>query len=144
MDEDEALERIKRRKLREMFKRQAFKEGAETPRVPRASPLSKPIDISDTTFATTVQGHPLVVVDCWAPWCGPCHIVSPILEDMAKDYAGTILFSKLNVDENPRVAMQYQIMSIPTLLVFKGGRLVDRIIGAMPRPMLEQKIRPHL
>ena len=106
--------------------------------------MTKPLDISDMTFASTVQSHSLVVVDCWAPWCGPCRIVSPILEDMAKDYAGTILFSKLNVDENPRVAMQYQIMSIPTLLVFKGGRLVDRIIGAMPRPMLEQKIRPHL
>ncbi len=144
MDEDEVLERIKRQKIREMFKRQALKEGTETSRVPRASALDRPVDISDTTFTSTVQSHPLVVVDCWAPWCGPCRIVAPILEAMAKDYAGTILFSKLNVDENPRVAMQYQIMSIPTLLVFKDGRLVDRIVGALPRPMLEQKILPHI
>lgn len=144
MDEDEALERIKRQKLREMFKSQALKEGAEIPRATRVSALNKPIDVSDATFTTVVQSHPLVVVDCWAPWCGPCRIVAPILEDLAKDYAGKILFSKLNVDENPRVAMQYQIMSIPTLLVFKDGRLVDRIIGAMPRPMLEQKILPHV
>jgi thioredoxin 1 len=144
MYEDDALERIKRKKLREMFKRQAFKEGAEIPRATRVSAVNKPINVSDATFTTTIQSHPLVVVDCWAPWCGPCHIVTPILEALATDYAGKILFSKLNVDENPRVAMQYQIMSIPTLLVFKDGRLVNRLIGAMPRPMLEQKIVPYL
>jgi thioredoxin 1 len=144
MDEDEALERIKRKKLREMFKSKALKEASEGSREKRVSALSKPVEMSDATFPTVIQNHPLVVVDCWASWCGPCRMVAPIIEDLARDYAGKILFGKLNVDENRRVPMQYQIMSIPTLLVFKDGKLVDRIIGAMPRPMLEQKIIPYL
>jgi thioredoxin 1 len=144
MDEDEALERIKIKKIREMFKSKALKEGSEASREKRASALSKPVEVSDTTFANVIQSNPLVVVDCWAPWCGPCRIIAPIIEDLAKDYAGKILFGKLNVDENHKIAIQYQIMSIPTLLVFKEGKLVDRIIGAVPRPMLEQKIKPYV
>ena len=144
MDEDEALERIKRKKLREMFKSKALKEASEGSREKKVSALSKPIEVSDATFTTMIQSHPLVVVDCWASWCGPCRMVAPIIEDLARDYAGKILFGKLNVDENRGIPMQYQIMSIPTLLVFKDGKLVDRIIGAMPRPMLEQKIMPYL
>ncbi len=108
------------------------------------SALSKPVEVSDATFTNIIQSHPLVVVDCWAPWCGPCRIIAPIIEDLAKDYAGKILFGKLNVDENHKIAMQYQIMSIPTLLIFKDGKLVDRIIGAIPRPTLEQKITPYI
>jgi thioredoxin 1 len=91
-----------------------------------------------------VRKNPLVVVDCWAPWCGPCYMVAPVVEELARDHAGKILFGKLNVDENRRTAMQYQIMSIPTMLVFKNGKLVDRIIGAMPRQMLEPKITRYL
>jgi thioredoxin 1 len=143
MDEDEALERIKNKKLREMFKRKALKEESEASQEKRASVLNKPVEVSDATFITVIQSHPLVVVDCWAPWCGPCRIIAPIIEELARDYAGKILFGKLNVDENHRIAMQYQIMSIPTLLIFKEGKLVDRIIGAIPRPMLEQKIMPY-
>jgi len=144
MDEDEALERIKIKKLREMFKSKALMEGSEASREKRASTLNKPVKVSDATFTTVIQSHPLVVVDCWAPWCGPCRIIAPIIEDLARDYAGKILFGKLNVDENHKIAMQYQIMSIPTLLVFKDGKIVDRIIGAIPRPTLEQKITPYI
>ncbi|MCK4243864.1 thioredoxin, partial [Candidatus Bathyarchaeota archaeon] len=82
--------------------------------------------------------------DCWAPWCGPCNIVTPIIEELASDYAGKILFGKLNVDENRTTAIKYEIMSIPTLLVFKTGKLVDRIIGAMPKALLEPKITQYL
>lgn len=91
-----------------------------------------------------VEKNPLVVVDCWAPWCGPCQFVGPIIEELARDYAGKVLFGKLNVDENPLTATQYQIMGIPTLLVFKNGKLADRIIGAMPREMLEPRIARYL
>ena len=84
------------------------------------------------------------VIDCWAPWCGPCRFVSPVIEELARDYVGKISFGKLNVDKNQRVATQYGIMSIPTLLVFKEGKLVDKIVGAMPRQMLEPKITKHL
>ena len=132
----EELERIRQAKLQEMMKA-AIKKGRE-------SASNKPVTVTDATFKEMIQNHPLVVVDCWAPWCGPCHMVAPVIEEMARDYAGKILFGKLNVDENQEVAMEYQIMSIPTLLVFKNGILVDRIVGAMPRQMLEPKITRYL
>ena len=106
--------------------------------------LNKPIVVTDATFKEMTQNHLLVVIDCWAPWCAPCNMVAPVIEEMARDYAGRILFGKLNVDENREVATQYQIMSIPTLLVFKNGKLVDRIVGAMPRQMLEPKVTRYL
>jgi len=134
-NEEEELERIKRAKLQEMMGR-AIKKGKST--------SNKPVDVTDATFEEMIHNHPLMVVDCWAPWCGPCHMVAPVIEELARDYAGRILFGKLNVDENREVATQYQIMSIPTLLVFKNGRLVDRLVGAMPRNMLEPKITKYL
>jgi len=142
MEEGKDLERIRQKKLEELMKEaskgeRAFrKEGEPT--------LNKPVEVTDATFTETVRNQPLVVIDCWAPWCGPCHMIAPIIEDIARDYAGKILFGKLNVDENQMVSMQYQIMSIPTLLVFKNGKLVDRIIGAKPRQMLEPRITRYL
>jgi len=136
-EEDKELERIKRAKLQEMM-RSTAEEKKEKPA------LSKPVEVTDATFKETIQNHPLVVVDCWASWCGPCQMVAPVIEEMARDYAGRILFGKLNVDENREVATQYQIMGIPTLLVFKNTKLVDRIVGAMPRQTLEPKITRYL
>ena len=138
MEKDEELEKIKQRKLRQLMKKAGEPEKKKKPA------LNKPIEVSDATFKDVIHNNPLVVVDCWAPWCGPCHVVAPVIEEMALDHAGRILFGKLNVDENRRVAMQYQIMSIPTLLVFQNGRLVDRIVGAMPRQTLESKIIRYL
>ena len=135
-DKDEKLEKIKRAKLEEMMHR-----VVQNPVKPASD---KPIEITDVTFKETIQNHSLVVVDCWAVWCAPCRMVAPIIDEMARDYAGKILFGKLNVDENREVATQYEIMSIPTLLVFKNGQLVDRIVGAMPRQMLEPKITRYL
>ena len=131
MEEDKELERIRQKKIRQLMK-------------PKESSADRHIEMNDETFQETIGKNTLVVVDCWAPWCAPCHMVAPIIEEMARDYAGRILFGKLNVDMNKKVAMQYAIMSIPTLLVFKKGRLVDRIIGAMPRKMLEPQITRHL
>ncbi|MGQ9744339.1 MAG: thioredoxin [Candidatus Bathycorpusculaceae bacterium] len=135
---DTELERIKQAKLQEILKRKSMppQEGETA--------TNRPITITDATFKTTVLNHPLVVIDCWAPGCGPCHMIAPAIEELARDYAGKILFGKLNVDENPEVTVQYGIMSIPTLLVFKNGKLVDRLIGAMPKTMLEQRIRRYL
>ncbi|UCG45906.1 MAG: thioredoxin [Candidatus Bathyarchaeota archaeon] len=104
----------------------------------------KPIEVTDATLKEITQGHAVVVVDCWAPWCGPCRMIAPIIEELARDYTGRIIFGKLNTDENPNAATQHGIMSIPTLLIFKNGQLVDRIVGAMPRQMLEPKITRHL
>jgi len=136
-EENKELERIRRAKLQEIMEksRTSEKEGIV---------LSKPIEVTDATFKKTIESHPLVVVDCWAPWCGPCHMVALIIEELARDYAGKVLFGKLDVDENPVTAMQFQIMGIPTLLVFNRGKLVDRIVGVLPRQILEPKITCHL
>lgn len=135
-DEDTELERIKQSKLQKMIK-SAVPEKQGTA-------FNKSVEMTDATFKEMIQNHSLVVVDCWAPWCGPCRMVAPVIEELARDYAGKILFGKLNVDENREVSTQYEIMSIPTLLVFKNGKLVDTIIGAMPRQMLEPKIKCYL
>ena len=105
---------------------------------------SSPLKVTDDDFDKVIQRFPLVVVDCWAPWCGPCHMVAPVIAELAKDYQGKIAFGKLNVDENQEAAMKYGIMSIPALLVFQNGELVDQIIGAQPKPMLEPKITKYL
>jgi thioredoxin 1 len=135
--ENDELERIKRAKLRKMLKKSEV--SAKEKRV-----ISEPLEVTDATFKEIVQNHSLVVVDCWAPWCFPCRMVAPVIEELSRDYAGKILFGKLNVDENPEVSAQYEIMSIPTLLVIKNGKLVDRIVGAVPRRMLEQQITCYL
>jgi thioredoxin 1 len=135
-EEDEDLERIKRERLRGMRRRALGKQGK--------SASNTPIDVTDATFTETIQNNSLVVIDCWAPWCAPCFMIAPIIEEMAREYSGSITFGKLNIDENQKVTLQYQIMGIPTLLVFKEGRLVDRIIGAIPRQTLEPKITRHL
>lgn len=120
-EEDRELERIKRSKFIELMRRISSRKES-------LGVVDKPVDLTDSTFRRFVQEHPFVVIDCWAPWCGPCRWVSPIIEELARDYAGRIAFGKVNVDHNPRIAMEYGIMSIPTLLVFKNGKLVDRII----------------
>jgi thioredoxin 1 len=142
MEEDKELERIRQMKLKQLITKSAKKTTNEVNQEKKAP--NKPIEVTDTTFQETIQNYPLVVIDCWAPWCGPCHMVAPIVEEMAHDFSGKILFGKLNVDKNRKVTMQYRIMSIPTLLVFKNGRLVDQIVGAMPRKMLEPKITCYL
>jgi thioredoxin 1 len=134
--EDEELERIKQAKLQKMMKKVTVEK--------RGTSFNKPVEISDATFKELIKKHSFVVVDCWAPWCGPCRMVAPVIEELSRDYAGKILFGKLNVDENREVSTQYDIVSIPTLLMFKNGKLADKIIGAMPRQMLEPKIARYL
>lgn len=135
--EDKELERIRQAKLHEIMNKSRATEE-------KGTPANKPVEVTDSTFKETIESHPLVVVDCWAPWCGPCRMVAPIIEELARDYAGKILFGKLNVDENQRIAAHYQIMGIPTLLVFSHGKLVDTIVGALPKQMLEPKIKCYL
>ena len=143
MERDKDLEKIRQQKSKDLMEQSAEKsnEAFHTAGEPTSN---KPVEVTDATFTETIQNNSLIVIDCWAPWCGPCRMVSPIIDELAKDYIGRILFRKLNVDENQTVATQYEIMSIPTLLVFKKGKLVDRIIGAMPRQMLESKITQYL
>jgi thioredoxin 1 len=105
---------------------------------------SSPLEVNDDDFDKIIQRFPLVVVDCWAPWCGPCHMVAPVIAELAGDYQGKIVFGKLDVDKNKEKAMEYGIMSIPALLVFQNRELVDQIIGAQPRKTLEPKITKYL
>ncbi len=103
------------------------------------------VEGNDFNFETEVLNSEIpVVVDFWAPWCGPCRMVAPVVEDIAKDYQGRVKVVKLNTDENQETAMKYGIRSIPTIGIFKGGKVVDAVIGAVPRQYLEQKITPHL
>lgn len=97
----------------------------------------RPVTITDQTFAREVmQANLPVIVDFWAPWCGPCRMIAPALEKIARDYAGRVRVAKMNVDENPQTPMQFQVQGIPTLLLVKNGRVVDRIVGALPEPQL--------
>ncbi|MDP8023799.1 MAG: thioredoxin [Nitrososphaeria archaeon] len=100
----------------------------------------EPVVLTDDTFNEFISKNENVVVDCWAEWCYPCRVVSPIVDELAKKYKGKIAFAKLNVDENQLTAMQYGIMSIPTLLIFKNGQLVDQIVGALPKKLIEVNI----
>jgi len=107
--------------------------------------MSKPIEVTDATFEAEVLKADLpVLVDFWAAWCGPCKMIAPIVEELAKDYAGKLKVCKLNVDENNQTAAQFGIMSIPTLMLFKGGKPVERLIGYMPKAKLVEKLSPHL
>ncbi len=101
-------------------------------------------EITDANFSE-VTGQPgLSMVDFWAVWCGPCRMVAPIVEKLAEDYAGQVTVGKLDVDNNQRSAAQFNVRSIPTILFFKDGKVVDQVIGAVPRPALEAKIKQHL
>jgi thioredoxin 1 len=102
------------------------------------------MDVGDADFDTVINRFPLVVIDCWAPWCGPCKMISPVIDDLAVAHKEKIVFGKLNTDANQATAMKFGIMSIPTLMVFKDGKLVDQIVGALPKPVLEQKLTSHL
>lgn len=102
------------------------------------------IELSGQNFDETLNSHAALVVDCWAPWCGPCRMLSPIIEDLAGENTGKITFAKLNTDENQDIAARYQIRSIPTLLIFKDGKLVDRKVGAMPKQMLQSELDKSL
>lgn len=106
---------------------------------------SEPIHVSDEAFEKVVLQSTLpVVVDFWAPWCGPCRMVAPVLEQIAKDYAGKVLVAKVNTDDHSEWAMHYGVQGIPTLLFVAHGQIVDRIVGAVPKPVIQQRLESVL
>lgn len=103
------------------------------------------LEVTDDTFEETVAGAGLAVVDFWAEWCGPCRIVGPIVDELAREYADKgVVVAKLDVDQSPTVANRFGIRSIPSILFFKDGEHVDTVIGAVPKPHLERKLLEHL
>jgi thioredoxin 2 len=99
---------------------------------------------TDDTFDQEAAASVMVLVDLWAPWCGPCRMVAPILEQLSREYAGRIKVVKVNVDENPLLQQRFRAMSIPTLIVMRDGRVVDRIVGALPKSDLAVRLTPYL
>ena len=106
--------------------------------------MSKPIEITDSNYQEILGTEKPVLVDFWAEWCGPCKLIGPVVEDLAKDYDGKALIGKVDVDNNPAVSAQFGIRSIPTLLFFKNGEIVDKQIGAVPKSVLLKKLEAQL
>lgn len=137
---DDELEKIQRRKLEEMMRKKNAPEAK-----PQAAGIPAGVmNLTDATFSATVGKYPLTVVDFWAPWCGPCRMVSPVVEELSRDYSGRAAFGKVNVDENPVVSSSFGIQSIPTIMFFSKGRAVDAVIGAVPKQVLEARMKPHI
>ena len=133
-EEDEELRRIREKKLKELMRLEEEKPERNV----------KPVQVTDSNFSETVNEHSLVLVDCWASWCAPCMVIAPIIEELAEKYTGRVLVGKLNVDENPRTAARFQIFGIPTLLIIKSGKEVDRIVGLVPKSNVEARLEKHL
>jgi thioredoxin 1 len=127
MDE---LEEIKRRKLKELMKKPQYPD--------------EPIEITDKNIDSIIHKYPLILIDCWAAWCMPCRIISPIIENLAKKFTGKIVFGKLNVSKNMITAKKFDVMAIPNLLIFKKSKLVDRVVGVHPISVLESRLKEHL
>jgi len=130
----EEIEQIRERKRQEMMK--GGSQGADWP--------AEPVEISDATFNDFIKKYPTVLVDCWAPWCGPCRMMSPVIDGLAKEMKGQVAFGKLNTDENSKTSMRFQIEAIPTLLVFKDGEMVERLVGARPKDDLSRRLKARL
>ena len=127
------IEEIRQKKLAEMMAR-------STRESPGYGYPDAPVKVTDSDFEKFVAGYDSVVIDCWAPWCGPCRMLSPAIDALAKNLKGKVVFGKLNTDENFETAGKYRISSIPTLLYFKDGQLVNRTIGVLPRGEIEQQV----
>ncbi len=103
--------------------------------------LGRPVDVSDLTFDKEVMASSLpVLVDCWAPWCGPCRAITPVIDALAQQYRGRLKVAKLNLDNNAGIGARFSITSVPTILLIKQGRVVDKLVGAYPKEQLEQQI----
>ncbi|OUJ18376.1 Thioredoxin [Methanonatronarchaeum thermophilum] len=130
MNRDKDLDKIRKKKikkLKEKLEKENMNEG-------------KPIEVTDENFEEVVSKNEMVIIDAWAEWCNPCKKLEPVIEELAEEYQDEIIFGKLNVDENGGVARKYGIMSIPTLLFFEDGELVNRTVGALPKQQLQSVI----
>jgi thioredoxin 1 len=135
-EEDEEIQAIKQRKLIEMRNSAMMRSGMNS--------KIRPIVLTAMNFRDEVSKYPLMLIDFWASWCGPCRIISPIIEELAGEYSGKVVFGKLNIDENQTVAQYFGIQSIPTMIILRNSKAVDVIIGALPKAQIESRITQHL
>ena len=105
---------------------------------------SGPVEVTDGGFDDFARKYSVVLIDCWAPWCGPCRMIAPVIDELAVEMKGKVAFGKLNTDENQSTAYRFNINAIPTMLVFKDGEMVDRIVGALPKMHIKQKLESFL
>lgn len=137
---DQELEKIRKRRMEEIqSKTKEEKKMSDDKNWPNA-----PVSVTDSDFENFIKKYPRAIVDCWAPWCGPCRMLGPVIDELAVAYKGKVAFGKLNTDDNQKTAMNFGIMSIPTLLFFKDGKLDHKEVGALPRPTLEPKIKDFI
>jgi thioredoxin 1 len=129
--DQEELERVREKKLAELKEK-------------KQEMNNEPVHVTDSNFNEITRKHPLVLIDFWAAWCGPCQALAPTIEELAKEYAGRILVGKLDVDENPQTAECFQVFSIPTMLIMKNGEETDRIVGCVQKKYIEAALRKHL
>ena len=106
--------------------------------------IKEPLNLDDSNFAQTINKYPLLLIDFWAPWCGPCRMMSPIIDQVGKEYIGKLVVGKVNVDENPNISRQFGISSIPTLILFKRGQAVNNIIGSVSKSRIDEMVRMHI
>lgn len=132
--EDDELKRIRERKLRKLMRE--FKE--------KNSLNGQVVHLTDSNFDQIISRNSLVLVDFYADWCMPCRMMAPIVEELAEELAGKVLVGKINVDENPDTADRFQVFSIPTLVIIKSGREVDRIVGFVPKSQVEARLKKYL
>jgi thioredoxin 1 len=137
---DEELEKIMQQKMDEFYFRTKRNDHIED----NQSTIITPITLTDQNFNEMVGRHHLLIVDFWAPWCGPCRMVSPVITELSQQLAGKAVFGKLNVDENPMIASTFGIQSIPTIAIFKNGKAVDGIVGAASKSHIMSKLSTHI
>ena len=136
-DTDKELDEIMARKRSELVTNAQLGEN-------KSSSVSSPIMLTDSNFEQALKENPLLVVDFWAVWCGPCRMVAPVIEQLASELAGKVVFGKLNVDENPAISRAFGIQSIPTIAIFKNGKAIDAIVGAVSKSQMQSTISKYL